>query len=91
MVLDFAAAIWMIVLRLPLSRGGGSDARLYYGDLRRGLAPSKVQGDQLYMAVCFWYLVKWTCTVYACNVAFTKQDTFYKVPEKQGHVYLLRL
>ena len=60
MVLDLAAAIWMIVLRLPLSRGGGSGARLYYGDLRGrgGLAPSKVQGDQLYMALCFWYLVK---------------------------------
>ena len=41
----------------------------------------QVQDDQLYMAVCFCYLVK----------SYTGQDTFHKVPEKHGHVYLVRL
>ena len=42
-----------------------------------------IQGDQLYMAVHFWYRVKSDLPVYVC--------TFYKVPEKHGHVYLVRL
>ena len=32
-----------------------------------------------------------TCQVYTCTVAYTGQVTFYKVPEKHGHVYLVRL
>ena len=27
-----------------------------------------------------------TCPVYACTVTYSGQVTFYKVPEKQGHV-----
>ena len=45
-----------------------------------------IQGDQLFMAVCFSYLVQCTYTV-----AYTGQVTFYKVPEKPGHVYLVTL
>ena len=36
-------------------------------------------------------LLKVTCPVYACTAAYTWQVTFYKVPDKQGHVYLVRL
>ena len=45
-----------------------------------------VQGDQFNMAVFFWYREK--VTVYTCTVAcmYTGQVTFYKVPEKHGHV-----
>ena len=46
-----------------------------------------LQGDQLYMAVCFEEKV--TCPVYVCSVAKIRQVTFYKVPEKHGHVFLL--
>ena len=59
--------------------------KIYHGD--------QVQGDQLYMAVLFWYLVKRDlsnvryCTVY---VVFTTV-TFYKVPEQHGRIYLARL
>ena len=48
-----------------------------------------VQGDQLYMAVFFWYLVQ--CTLYTCTVAYTGKVTFYKVPEQHGHAYLVTL
>ena len=45
-----------------------------------------VQGDQLNMAVRFWYLVKIDLSsVLYCSVAFTK------VPEQHGHVYLVWL
>ena len=46
-----------------------------------------LQGDQLNMAVCFWYLLKSD----TCRVAYTKQVTLYKVPEIHGHVYLVGL
>ena len=36
------------------------------------------------MAVFFWYVVKVTCTVYTCTVAYTGQVTFYKVPENMA-------
>ena len=45
-----------------------------------------IQGDQLNMAVFFWYLVKSDCLVYMCKVAYTEQATFYKLPEKPSHV-----
>ena len=34
----------------------------------------------------FWYLVKSGFPMYACTVAYTGQVTFYKIPEKYGHV-----
>ena len=45
-----------------------------------------VQGDQLDIAVFCWYLVKVIFTMYTCTLAYTGQVTFYKVPEKHGHV-----
>ena len=32
-----------------------------------------------------------TCPLHACKVAYTGQVTFYKVPDKHGHVYLVRV
>ena len=46
----------------------------------------KVQGHQLNIAVFFWYLVKSDWSMYTCIIAYTRQVTFYKVPEKHGHV-----
>ena len=40
-----------------------------------------IQGDQLKMAVFFWYLEKVFFPVYTCTVASTGQVIFYKVPE----------
>ena len=42
---------------------------------------SIIQGDQLNMDVFFWYLVKVTCQVYACTLAYTEQVISNKVPE----------
>ena len=45
-----------------------------------------VQGDQLYMAVCFCYLVKFDLSsVRYCTIAYTS-STYYKVPEQHEHV-----
>ena len=41
-----------------------------------------LQGEQLYMEVCFRQLVNVTCPMYKCTVAYTGQVTFCKVPEK---------
>ena len=47
-----------------------------------------IQGDQLNMTVFFWYLLKSDLSpVYTCTAAYT----FYKVPEKHGHVKLFAL
>ena len=46
-----------------------------------------LQGDQLKHGRVFLVLFP----VYACTVAYTGQVTFYKVPEKHGHVYLVGL
>ena len=48
-----------------------------------------IQGDQLYMSVCFWYLVNsdW----FSLRGYSTRQLTIYKVPTKHGNVYLVRL
>ena len=43
-----------------------------------------IQGDQLYMVACFWYLVKSNLSI----AQYTGQVTFYKVPEIHDHVYL---
>ena len=44
------------------------------------------------MAVCFSdTLLKVTCPVYTCTVAYIGQAIFYKVPEKHSHVYLATL
>ena len=40
-----------------------------------------LQGDQLYITVLFWYLVK-------CDLSYTSV-TFNKVLEQHGHVYLV--
>ena len=45
----------------------------------------KVQGDQLYMAACFWYTIK--SLVYACIVSYTGQVNFHKVLEKHRHFF----
>ena len=50
-----------------------------------------IQGDQLYMAVCFWYLVKRDLfTARKLSVAYTSVP-FNTVPEKHDYVYLVRL
>ena len=50
-----------------------------------------IQGGQLYMAVCFWYLVKRDfSSVPYCTVAYTSV-TIYKVSETPDHVYLVGL
>ena len=46
----------------------------------------QLQSDQLNMAVFYGTLYKLTCPMYMCTVAYIVQVTFYKVPEKQGHV-----
>ena len=59
------------------------------GDPKLAEAFDKVtmlQPDQINMAVCFWYLAKGTCPVYATLQAYTGQVTLYKVPEIHGHV-----
>ena len=46
-----------------------------------------MQGDQLIMAVFFWYtFLKVTCAVYATVHVYTGQVTIYKVPEKHDYV-----
>ena len=57
-----------------------------------GCSGFSLQGDQLYMAVCLWYLVKSDLSsvrVYSSEHA--RQVTDYKVPEKHGHVNLVTL
>ena len=48
--------------------------------LLRDLFIILLQGNQLYMAVCFWYLVK------SALSSVNGQVTLYNVPEKQSHV-----
>ena len=44
-----------------------------------------LRGDQLHIAVCFWYLVKSDLSIVRqCSVAYTSV-TFYKVPEQHGY------
>ena len=44
------------------------------------------------MAVYFWYLVKRDfSSLRVFMVAYNEKVTFYKVPEKHGHVYLVGL
>ena len=51
-----------------------------------------LQGDQLNMAIFFWYHVyKVTSPMNAFPAAYTRQVTFYKVPVLHGHVYLVGL
>ena len=45
-----------------------------------------LQPDQINMAVLFWYLVKSDASVRFHTLTCTGQVTFYKVPEKHGHV-----
>ena len=47
-----------------------------------------LQGDQLITTVCLWYLVK---TELSSVHMYTWHVTFYKVPEKHGHFYLVTL
>ena len=50
-----------------------------------------LQIDQLYMAVCFWYLVKRYLSslhyVLFIQSSVHYRVTFYKVPEQHSHVY----
>ena len=53
-----------------------------------------IQGDQLYMSVCIWYLVKRDLS--SVRIVYTVRSkhysvTFYKVPEQHSHVYLVGL
>ena len=57
---------------------------MYFASLKFSGIFLKVQGDQLNMD-------KVTCPVYTCTVAYTEQVTFYKVPEKHGHINLVSL
>ena len=51
-----------------------------------------VQGDQLYIAVYLWYLVKRDLSSFATvHKRQYTNATFYKVPDKHGHVYLVGL
>ena len=50
---------------------------------------SRKQGDQLYMAVYLWYLVKNDLSGGPSTVAYTGLVTFYKGPEKHDHVYFV--
>ena len=47
------------------------------------------QGDQLYMAVCFWYLVESDASLRYCTEAYTGQVTYDKVPEQHGHLKIV--
>ena len=40
------------------------------------ISPSQVQLDQINMTVFFWHLVKVTCLVYGCTVAYTIKVIF---------------
>ena len=50
-----------------------------------------LQGDQLYMAVCFWYPVKSDFSRTRAYSIVQWKITVYKVPGKHGHVYLVGL
>ena len=43
------------------------------------------QGDQSYMASCFWYLVKWLVQCTLIQIALTGH--FYKVSKQHSYVY----
>ena len=43
-----------------------------------------LQGDQLYMAMCFWYLLKRDLSSVRCCIVAHISLTFYKVPEQHG-------
>ena len=53
--------------------------------------PTWCTSDQVYMAVCFWYLCFqcFQCTLLYSSVILCV--TFYKVPKQPGHIYLVRL
>ena len=46
-------------------------------------------GDQIYMAVCFWYLVKSDLSDVRMYSRVHCSSHFYKVPEKHSQVYLV--
>ena len=50
-----------------------------------------IKGDQLNMAVFFWYLKKMICLLNTCKAAYTGHDIFYKVPAAHGHVTVVTL
>ena len=50
-----------------------------------------LQGDQLYMAVFFWNLVKRNLFSVRYCIAAYNSATFYKEPEQHDHVYLVGL
>ena len=52
-----------------------------------------IQGDQLNLAVCFWYLAKSDLSSehYTCTLAYTGLVTFDIYQKKHSHVYLVGL
>ena len=48
-----------------------------------------LQGDQLYIDVCYWYLIKSDLSVFAGTVAYTEHVAFYEVLEKHGSIVFL--
>ena len=53
-------------------------------------SPFDLQGDQLYMAMCFWYLVKSDLSSVRVDSSLYWKVIFYKVSEKHGHVFMVR-
>ena len=70
-------------LRLPLVSATSSAKR------GKNCSFVKIQDNQLNIAACFWALVKRDLSSVA-TVQFTSV-TVYKVPEQNGHVYLVGL
>ena len=60
--------------------GRSTDGHSRHHGGQRTSRTSQVQGDQLIMSICFWYLVK----------SDSSSVQFYKVPEKHGFVELAR-
>ena len=50
-----------------------------------------IQGDQLCMAVLFWYLAKYYLSSVCYNTVVYTSVFNYKVPEQDVHVYLVEL
>ena len=70
----------------------GSLRRLSNISASSSIPPTWYTGLPVKHISVFWYLVKKkTCLGFTCTVAYTEKVTFYKVPEKYGHVYLVGL
>ena len=72
---------------LRLIRHSETNTRIQ--NTRRQVEHSPLQPNQIKLAVFFLYPVKSDAIILYCTVAYTGQVTFYKVPEKHNHVYLV--